>query len=114
MHIEKERVGDVVVARIREKRITSHEASDLKTVLLEMILDESENFLINLSGIEHMDSTGLGAFLFGIRQAEQHDKDLCFCEARKKVKFLIRIAHLEQVIDVYDTEAEALADFGVS
>ena len=111
MHIDKERVGNVLVARIREPRITSHEAPEMKTALLEMIVGEEENFLINLRDVENMDSTGLGALLFGIRQAEQHEKDLCFCEARQKVKFLVRIAHLDQVIDVYDTEAEALTDF---
>ena len=111
MRIEKERFGDVLVARIKEPKVTSHEAPDMKTALLELLMSDGENFLVNLRDVENMDSTGLGAFLFGIRQAEQHNKDLCFCEARKKVKFLIRIAHLDQVIDVYDTEEEALADF---
>lgn len=111
MRMEKERIGDVTVARILEPKVTSHEAPEVKTALLELLVSEGENFLINLKNVENMDSTGLGAFLFGIRQAEQHKKDLCFCEARQKVKFLIRIAHLDQVIDVYDTEEEALADF---
>ena len=111
MQIEKEKIGDVVVARIKEPKVTSNEAAEMKTALLELLMSEDENYLINLKHVENMDSTGLGAFLFGIRQAEQHNKDLCFCEARQKVKFLVRIAHLDQVIDVYDTEEEALADF---
>jgi len=111
MRFDQERVGDVRVVRIREKKLTSHEAPEMKTKFLELMIEEGEKLLLNLEDVENMDSTGLGSFLFGIRQAEHHGKDLRFCEIQPKIQFLIRIAHLEQVIDVYDTEKEALEDF---
>lgn len=111
MEFEQEKIGNVTVARIRQQKITSHEAPEMKTAFLSLIIGEGEKFLINLKNVENMDSTGLGAFLFGVRQADQHEKDMRICEVRPKVRFLIRIAHLEQVIGVYETEAEALEDF---
>ena len=111
MQFDREKIGDVHVIRIREKQLTSHEAPEMKTALLGLTLEEDEKFLLNLEEVENMDSTGLGSFLFGIRQADDRGKDLRFCEVGSKVQFLIRIAHLEQVIQVYDTEQEALADF---
>ena len=111
MQFDRERVGDVNVIRVREKKLTSHEAPEMKTAFLGFVLEEDEKFLLNLGDVENMDSTGLGSFLFGVRQAEDRGKDLRFCEVRDKIKFLIRIAHLEQVIDVYETEEEALEDF---
>jgi len=108
MRFDKERVGDVVVVRVREKQLTSHEAPEMKTVLLKLILEEGEVFLLNLKEVERIDSTGLGSFLFGIRQADAHGKEMVFCEIQSKVQFLIRIAHLQDVIEVYDTEEEAL------
>jgi anti-anti-sigma factor len=111
MHYDLEVVGNVSVVRIREKRLTSHEAPEMKTALLGVIIGEGKKFLINLKEVESMDSTALGSFLFGIRQAEHHSKDIRFCELNPKIQFLIRIAHLGDVIRNYETEEEALMDF---
>ena len=111
MRFEKEKIGEVTVIRINEPRLTSHDAPEMKTTMLGIIRDETDRILINLKNVAQMDSTGLGSILFGIRQAEQHDKDMRFCETQSKVEFLIKIAHLKDVIQVYDSEAEALEDF---
>ena len=111
MQFDRERVGDVNIIRVRDKKLTSHEAPEMKTALLGLTLEDDERFLLNLDEVENMDSTGLGSFLFGIRQAENRGKDMRFCKLRDKIRFLIRIAHLEQVIQVYETEEEALEDF---
>lgn len=111
MHIQTEKIGNVQVGRITVEKVTGHEAPDLKTALLELLSTEGEQFLLNLGKIRTIDSTGLGALIFGVRQADQHEKDLRFCEPGEKVKFLIRIAHLKDAIDVYETEQEGLDDF---
>lgn len=111
MHFEREKIGNVLVARIKIDRITHLEAPDMKTSFLELLINKEENILISFANVGTMDSTGLGALLFGIRQSEQHEKDLRFCEMKDKIRFLINIAHLEDVIEVYATEQEALAAF---
>lgn len=110
MEYEKSTHNGIVIVRILEERLTSHEAPEMKTKLLELIMDEGDVILINLKKVKYMDSTGIGSFLFGIRQAEQHNKELCFCEVQSKVQFIIRIAHLEQVMEIYKTEKEALKE----
>ena len=111
MNYDQEKIGDVNVIRIKEKQLTSNEAPDAKTALLGLIIGDGTRFLVNLKDVQRIDSTGLGALLFGVRQAEQHDKDIRFCEISSRVQFLIRIAHLEEVINFYKTEREALKDF---
>ncbi|MBN2104952.1 STAS domain-containing protein [bacterium] len=108
MQFDKEIINDVLVVRVHEPRITMHEAPDVKTDLLGMMIEDVNCILLNLKEVQKMDSTGLGALLFGIRQAEQHDKDFCVCELNDKVQFLIRIAHLDDTIDVFETEKDAI------
>jgi anti-sigma B factor antagonist len=110
MNYEKTVKNDIVVVRVQEERLTSHEAPEMKTKLLELLMGEGNVILVNLKDVKYMDSTGIGAFLFGVRQAEQHNKEMCFCEMQEKVQFLIRIAQLEQVMDIYKTEEEALKE----
>jgi anti-sigma B factor antagonist len=111
MKYDQIKVGDVTVIRIREKRIDSHRAPDMKTALLGWMIGDGKKFVVNFKDVEQMDSTGLGALLFGIRQADQHGKEISFCEVNSKVRFLIRIARLEEVVPVYETEKEAVDDF---
>ncbi|HHS13200.1 MAG TPA: anti-sigma factor antagonist [bacterium] len=110
MKSERNSIGDIVIVRINEKNLTSHEAPELKTALLELFMGEGEYFILNLKDVEHMDSTGLGAFLFGVRQAERYDKDLVFCELSERIRSLIRIAQLEQVFEVYTSEPDAVRE----
>ena len=58
-----------------------------------------------------MDSTGMGSFLFGIRQAEQHGKDMRFCCIQSRIQQLIRIAQLGEVISAYPNEEDAMKAF---
>jgi anti-sigma B factor antagonist len=111
MQIDQETIEDILVLRVREKQITSHEAPEMKTKLLGFLIGEQEKLLLDLSQVENVDSTGLGALLFGVRQADQRDKDLRFCGVQSKVQFLIHIAHLEDVIDSYKTVEEGVRKF---
>ncbi|MBN1781176.1 STAS domain-containing protein [bacterium] len=110
MKYEKENTEGIIIVRVQESQITMSEAPDVKTALLGLMVEEGDCILLNLRSVQKMDSTGMGALLFGIRQAEQHDKELCVCELNDKVRFLIRIARLEEVIDVFESEKEALAE----
>ena len=112
MEFEQENAGDVTIVRFKEKKLTYQESPELKTLLLSLVVEPGEKILISLATVDTMDSTGLGAFLFGVRQADQHEKDMRFCCASDKIQSLVRIAHIESVIDLYDSEKEALKAFG--
>jgi anti-sigma B factor antagonist len=111
MQIERENAGDVLVLRVLDRQITSHEAPEMKTALLAGIAGDADRILLDLGAVENMDSTGLGALLFGLRQADQHEKDLRFCGMQKKVKFLVHVAHLDETVPSYDDAEAALRGF---
>lgn len=111
MKIDEEKCGDVLVLHVQDRQVTSHEAPEMKTVLLGALLGDFEKILLDLANVEYMDSTGLGSLLFGIRQAEQRNKDLRFSGIQPKVSYLVHLARLEQVIEGYPTVKEALQGF---
>lgn len=108
MKYTEELVDGIRIVRIREKKLTCEEAPEMKTQFLKLLSEEGEELIINLKDVEYMDSTGLGSLLFGIRQAERYDKDLILCEIRSRIQSLIKIAHLENVLEIYETEKEAI------
>ncbi len=112
MKYEMHTQGTTSVVKVLNSRITYAEAPDMKTTFLKMLAEGGDTIVINLAPLEYIDSTGLGAFLFGIRQAEANDKEIIFCCLNDKIKSLVRIARLESVLEIYETEEEALRELG--
>ena len=107
MNFLLEEVDDIKVLRIKEDRLDSHLAPDLKTQLL--VLNKlGGKVIIDLSKTQYIDSSGLGALLLGLRQAKEANTLFAICGAQKRVKNLINIAHLDKVLVNYENEFEAI------
>jgi len=112
MHYQEEQVGDVLIIRIDEDRFDSTVSPEFKTELLRLIEAEHiRNILIDLKKVEYVDSSGLGALLFGHRQAKAKSGKLKLLNINPKVSTLIKIAKLEDILEHFSDEQEALQSF---
>lgn len=103
--------NNVTVLRLQDERLDSTIASELKAHLLVLIEEGNKNILIDLAKVEYTDSSGLGAILFGVRQARPVNGKIKLANLQSRVLGLIKIAKLDNVIEAYDNEAEALESF---
>ncbi|MBN2357370.1 STAS domain-containing protein [candidate division KSB1 bacterium] len=102
---------DCYILRLHEERLNSQVAPDLKAQLLMLIGDEHrDKIIVDVSQVNYVDSSGLGALLLGLRQARANDKKFALVGARKRVNNLIHIAHLDDVLFSYSDEVQALAN----
>ena len=111
MDLKSDKKQNVTILRLKEKRIDSKLSSDLKAHLLYLAKENVENVLIDMASVEYVDSSGLGAILFGVRQYRAIQGKLKIANVQPRVLSLIRIAKLENVIESYDNEEEAVASF---
>ena len=111
MELEKELAGDVLVFRVKEERLNGTVAPDLKAELLVAVKNGHHKILVDLSEVTYADSSGLGALLFGQRQARSEGGALKVFGASGRIANLIRIARLESVLENYDDWQEALRSF---
>jgi anti-sigma B factor antagonist len=101
----------VQILRVMEERLDSQIAPDMKAQLLSLIDDEKNGIiLVDLSKVKYADSSGLGALLLGLRQASTLNKSFAIFGAQKRVRSLLHIARLENVLKSYRNEKEALPD----
>lgn len=110
MRYEHEHQGEITVVRVMEAKLTSVEAPEMKTAFLQLITEGKRILVLNLQDVQYMDSTGLGACLFGLRQADANDKEVVFCGLNPRIQSLIHIAQLDAILEIYDTEAEAVKE----
>jgi len=112
MNIQEEQKGGIHIVRLNEARLDSNCSSTLKTELLRLIENEGAvNLLLDLANVDYIDSSGLGALLFGHRHLKGNKGRLKLLHLNPKVQTLLRIANLENIFEGYEDEEAALASF---
>ena len=109
MKIIKTYLQGVTVFRPDDERLDTMNSPNLKKEFLIARNAGEKLFLVDLSDIKYVDSSGLGALLFGLRQAVENGGGLALIHAGPRVERLIQIAQLNQHLIGYQSEEEALA-----
>lgn len=104
-------IGDVTVIDM-VGRITLGEGSSLLRDLVRENLDNGrKKIVLNLAGINYIDSTGLGELVSAYRLVKSQDGELKLMNLNKKVTDLLQITRLYAVFDIHTDEAQAVASF---
>jgi anti-sigma B factor antagonist len=104
-------IGDVTVIDM-DGRITLGESSALLRDLVRESLGKGrKKIVMNLAGINYIDSTGLGELVSGYRFVKGGGGELKLLNLNKKVTDLLQITKLYTVFDTHTQEAEAVASF---
>jgi anti-anti-sigma factor len=93
---------------IKEKNLTSHNSSDLKSEIAILVAEGYTSILLNLSELDFMDSSGLGALLNADRAAKESNGFLVIFGLNENNSNLIRIAKLDKVLLIAPSQKEAL------
>jgi len=79
---------------------------------LQVYLDgKPDNFLINLSGLDFVSSSGLRVILRAAKQVRAKGGNMKVCGARGMVKEVLEISSFDRLLALHDEEAQALAAF---
>jgi anti-sigma B factor antagonist len=112
MKLKEEKIGHVLVVRLEDPRLDSAIAAEVKTEILRLMdRQELKNILLDLAKVDYADSSGLGALLFGHRHAMSKRGLLKLLHVNTKVMTLMKIAKLDNILEWYDDEQEALDSF---
>jgi anti-sigma B factor antagonist len=109
MNFFLEEVDGVKIIKLKEERLDTSIAPDLKAQLLVLIAD-GKKVLMNLEDVQYADSSGLGAILLGFRQARDGGGLFALCNVQKRVQSMINIAQLTNVITIYQDQLEAVTE----
>lgn len=104
-------IGDVTVIDM-EGRITLGEGSSLLRDLIRANLTKGrKKIVMNLAGVNYIDSTGLGELVSGYRLVKSEGGELKLLNLSKKVTDLLQITKLYTVFDIHSQEAQAVGSF---
>ncbi len=109
MEYKFEKIGDVMKVTL-EGRLVAACAEEFKEKVLSQ-LPESKNFLLDMSNMSHIDSSGLGALVVFQQRATAENGSVKLACLLKRVKMVFDITKVIRVFEVYDTVEEGMASF---
>ncbi len=110
MHITTRSVDDVLVVDL-EGSLNSHTCGPVSTELTRIAQGGSKKVLLNLEHLEFLTSSGLRAFLLGAKLLQTAGGTMKICRPNSVVDEVMRISGFNSLLNVYETEEEALAAF---
>ncbi|NDV19265.1 anti-sigma factor antagonist [Pseudodesulfovibrio sp. JC047] len=110
MKMVMQEYGDVISFRPEVTRLDASQAVQFKDELLQQIDNGSIRFLLNLSDVTFIDSSGLGAIISALRRVGVKG-DVKLCCVVEQVMEMLRLTRLDTVLEVFDSEEEGIASF---
>lgn len=102
---------DELVAVIRgEGRLNMVSAPLLREAVTEAIAAGRPRIVVDLSGVEFMDSSGLGALVGCLKSARQAGGDLRISAPSEQVVMVLQLSNLDRILTSYSTPEEAYRD----
>lgn len=106
MRIDSRTEGDVMILQAKDKRIDARSAPDLKEKIGGFVSAGSEWLVLDLSEVEFVDSSGLGAIVSALKLLGRKG-DLVIAGAREPVQALFKLTRMDKVFRMFPTADEA-------
>ena len=106
MQLQQQKTADVLMVKPLEKRIDASTATEFKQKLNDWIDSGNRRIVLNLSQVDFIDSSGLGAIISGLKKLG-NDGNLVICTVKETVMSLFRLTRMDRVFDIFPSEEEA-------
>ena len=109
MQIRQSKKDDVVILEL-DGRLDANTSSLFSDQLVQLIASGDKNFVIDLSQLVYISSSGLRAFLIAARQLRSNGK-MVLCSLNQDVKEVFDITGFGSLFPVVASQQEALRTF---
>jgi anti-sigma B factor antagonist len=108
MRFSIDRQDDIAIFTLKNNKLDADIAPQLKAELLILCQPELEALVLDMSFVEHVDSTGLGALLIANRQLKDTEAPIILVGVQDMVMKMLSISQLDGIFDYADTVDEAI------
>ena len=89
--------------------IDVYTAPRLREMLIRLVDEEKYHLIVDMEGVEFLDSTGLGVLVGGLKRVRSHDGGIDLVCTQGRILRIFRITGLSKVFNIFDSVEEALA-----
>jgi len=111
MNINVTSRGDIHVLELSGE-LDYHSSPELREKLTELTAKQAPKILVNLSGVEYMDSSGIATFVEAFQKTKRYQGRLILAALTATVRGVFEIAKLDSIFEIAPTVAEAAGLLG--
>ena len=110
MKFETSPIGDGIAAIRGVGRLNMVSAAGLRETVALALAAGRTRIVIDLSGVDFVDSSGLGALIGCLKSARQVGGDLRIAQPTAQVEMVLQLSNLDRVLKSYGSTEEAYSD----
>jgi anti-sigma B factor antagonist len=103
--------GDVTIADVSGRIVLGPESAALRDLVMDLLSEGHNKILLNLAGVDYMDSSGLGTLVTAFTSVRKAGGELKLVKLSGKVDGLLQVTRLYTVFDIADDEEAAVRSF---
>jgi anti-sigma B factor antagonist len=88
--------------------IDVYTAPKLRDKITELVGEGHHHLVIDMEGVDFLDSTGLGVLVGGLKKVRAHDGSMALICSQDRLLKIFRITGLAKVFTIHDSEEQAL------
>ena len=109
MQFEHRKEAEVLILKVKDKRLDATKAVPFKEKMSEFINAGNKLIVLNLSEVDFIDSSGLGAIVSALKKVGR-EGDIVICNSKDPVKTLFKLTRMDKVFRLFETEEEAIKE----
>jgi anti-sigma B factor antagonist len=110
MELQTRKAQDIKILEIKG-RFDMLSAPNVQAWLDNATQSEPANVVVNLTGVDFVDSTALATLVSGMKQSRQINGDLRLCGLRAPVRMIFELTRLDKAFEIFTLEEDAIAAF---
>ncbi len=111
MKVTVRQIDQVCVVDLSGKITIGEGDRVLRETLQELLENDQWRILLNLAKVPYMDSSGIAELIAGYKHAKEKNGSLKLLNPSDKVEGLLRLTRLEEVVETFRDEQEAIGSF---
>ncbi|MBA4311685.1 MAG: anti-sigma factor antagonist [Chlorobiaceae bacterium] len=111
MKLSAKETDGITIIALTGNVLGGPDATELNDTLHLLLEKKKKKIVVDLSGVESMNSSGLSMLISGLSTMRNAGGDLKIAAASKKIESLLVITKLSTVFDLYPTVKKAVASF---
>ena len=109
MNISTEKHNSTVVLSLKEERLDAHNSGELRDAILKLLENGDQHFVVDLSEVRFIDSSGLGALLSGYKNTTLRSGSFALAGLQPRVLSMFELTRLHRVFDIHPSLDEVLS-----
>jgi anti-sigma B factor antagonist len=110
MELKRDKIDDINVLYM-EGSLTVASAQDVFSQIVSLLEEGETKFLLHLSSVDFIDSTGLGTVVRISKRVREAKGKLNLAEPQPKILEMFALTRLDKILPIYEKLEEALRGF---